>query len=69
MTDTPTALQDLLSEKLGRWVLDWIGDQRNAGDSWRAISYTLWEATNIDVAPETLRVWMFTAKPRGEAND
>ena len=43
---------------LGEPVNDWIRVKRNEGQSWRTIARDLRDATDIDVAHETLRSWI-----------
>lgn len=54
---TPT--QKLAGTILGKPVMDWIADQRAAGESWRTIARNLHGQTGglVDVTPETLRLW------------
>lgn len=57
MDGTPT--QRLASLLLQRPVGEWVGEQREAGRSWRLLARDLYTATDgqIDVTAETLRGW------------
>lgn len=47
-----------LAEKaLGQNLRTWVRTRFYRGESWRTIALALRDATHIDIAPETLRLW------------
>jgi len=52
-----TDRQQLVEAKLGRPVVDWIQERRDAGRSWVKVSYDLAAAIGVEVSFETLRRW------------
>lgn len=58
-TITPTPTQALASLKLGRDVIEWASEQRSLKPrpSFRSISTTLRDLTDVDVTDETIRNW------------
>jgi len=58
MTETTT--QKLASALLGRPVLEWVAEQREAGWTWRKIAEDLKTATDgqVDITAEALRLWL-----------
>ena len=58
MSETPT--QRYASHLLGRPVLEWVAEQREAGWTWRKIAEDLKIATDgqVDITAEALRLWL-----------
>jgi hypothetical protein len=58
MNESPT--QRLASHLLGRPVLEWVAEQREAGWTWRKIAEDLKTATDglVDITAEALRLWL-----------
>jgi len=57
-----TDRQQLVEAKLGRDVVEWIQERRDAGRAWPKVAYDLFEATKMEVSHETLRTWYDTAQ-------
>lgn len=53
----PTHTYQLLQVRLGRDLAAWVEAQRQAGESWRAISAAAAAITGISVSHETFRAW------------
>ena len=62
---TVTAL--LVSERLGRDVVDLINEERDRGQSWRRISLIIRDATGVDVSYESVRAWATAAQHQAGA--
>jgi hypothetical protein len=64
-----TDKQRLASALLGRPVVPWVRERRNAGLTWRRIARELFDATDgkIDVVPLTLVNW--TSGPAEDDED
>lgn len=58
----------LADAKLGRPLADLVSERRQAGDSWRRISLSIFTETGLDVSGETLRVWFPEAERTGAAS-
>lgn len=59
MAKSPTA--ELVTERLGRDVTDWLAERRLAGASWHELSIELYVATKVTVTGESLRRWSLEA--------
>lgn len=63
MTDTPTRLQRLISERLGVPIAKFVADQRSAGTSWRGIADAIEQKTGIEISHTGLRKWFAEPEP------
>lgn len=52
-----TVTHRLLDQALGRPLVDYLGELRSEGRSWREIARTVRERTEIEVSTESLRRW------------
>lgn len=57
----------LVEDRLGRDLEDWVGEQRQRSNSWHAIAVELAAKTAVTVTPETLRQWFGSTFP-GRSN-
>jgi hypothetical protein len=57
MTETPTRLQRLISERLGVPIAEFVTAHRVAGDSWRTIAEIIEQKTGIEISHTGLRKW------------
>lgn len=67
MTDTPTRLQRLISERLGVPIAEFVAEQRSAGTSWRGIADEIEQRTGIEISHTGLRKWYAQPEPAGGA--
>ena len=57
MPPTTTATWQLIEDRLGRSLRDYVTEQQAAGIGWRRIAANLCDDTSIRVSHETLRGW------------
>jgi hypothetical protein len=55
--ETTTATRRLLDLLLDEGIEAFVSERRDRGDPWRTIARDVYDRTDVDITPETLRSW------------